>query len=238
MERQIRIDGLSNLRDVGGYPTVDGRHIRWRTLLRSGSLHGASPDTERRLREEGVRTIIDLRRPEEVKDRPDISFSAHAVEYLNVPLYDITFATDPAIRSQEAMLCRVVDQHQQGIARAVQTIAGSQPATLVHCTGGLHRTGLVTAFCLAVAGVPEEVIAEDFALSEAYLGPALEEARQRMIARGGSPERAQWFAASKPETMRHTLAHVDQTYGGVSAYLSAAGVTQAQQEALRAMLVE
>lgn len=238
MDRQIQADGVQNLRDVGGYPTVDGRRTRWRTLLRSGSLHGLSPAAVERLVIEGVRTVVDLRRPTEVNDRPDISFSGKGVAYLNVPLYDVFFAADPAIRSPEEMLCHVVDQHLQGIARAVRTIAGAQPATLVHCTNGLHRTGLVTAFCLAVAGVPEEIIVEDFALSETYLGPVLEEMRQRMISRGGSPERAQWFASSSPETMSRTLAYIDQKHGGVSAYLSAAGVTEAQQDALRAMLVE
>ena len=32
--RLIRLDAVHNFRDMGGYPTADGRTTRWRTLFR------------------------------------------------------------------------------------------------------------------------------------------------------------------------------------------------------------
>ncbi|MCQ5204275.1 tyrosine-protein phosphatase, partial [Mordavella massiliensis] len=34
----LTINGVYNYRDLGGYPTFDGHTIKWRRLLRSGSL--------------------------------------------------------------------------------------------------------------------------------------------------------------------------------------------------------
>ena len=42
---------------------------------------------------------------------------------------------------------------------------------VVHCEGGKDRTGLVTAFLLKIAGVSDEHIAEDYAISEERLKP-------------------------------------------------------------------
>jgi hypothetical protein len=65
LSRQIAIAGGYNLRDIGGYTTRDQRRTRWRTLLRSASLHRLTPESWRMLRDHGVRTIIDLRRTSE-----------------------------------------------------------------------------------------------------------------------------------------------------------------------------
>ena len=45
---------------------------------------------------------------------------------------------------------------------------------VVHCRAGKDRTGLLIAFLLDLVGVPREVIAEDYALSEARLGVLLQ----------------------------------------------------------------
>jgi len=39
MQRLIPLDGCLNFRDLGGYPTQDGRRVRWRQLFRSDALH-------------------------------------------------------------------------------------------------------------------------------------------------------------------------------------------------------
>lgn len=39
----------------------------------------------------------------------------------------------------------------------------------MHCHAGKERTGVVAALLLALAGVPDEVIAEDYVASDRYL---------------------------------------------------------------------
>ena len=64
-DRYITLEGSYNIRDVGGYITQDGRRVRWRRVLRSDSLHALTLSSQQVLRDHGLRTIIDLRRPSE-----------------------------------------------------------------------------------------------------------------------------------------------------------------------------
>ena len=59
--RHLDLEGAYNIRDIGGYETLDGRKTRPRTLFRSDSLHNLTPDSQRALVSEGLRTVVDLR---------------------------------------------------------------------------------------------------------------------------------------------------------------------------------
>ena len=61
-----RSQGSFNFRDLGGYPGHDGRHTRWGRLFRSDALHELTADDVARLRELGLRTVVDLRTEREL----------------------------------------------------------------------------------------------------------------------------------------------------------------------------
>jgi protein-tyrosine phosphatase len=63
-DRILALDGVLNFRDLGGYRTADGSSVRWRRLFRSDDLAGLT--TAGRLRELGIRTVVDLRHLDEV----------------------------------------------------------------------------------------------------------------------------------------------------------------------------
>ena len=50
--RSIPLEGASNFRDLGGYPGMDGRPLRWRKLFRSDHLGALSP--------QDIATLTDL----------------------------------------------------------------------------------------------------------------------------------------------------------------------------------
>src|SRR3954464_12281090 len=59
--RHLGLQGASNFRDLGGYPTADGRTTRWRHIFRSnhlGQLTAADVEIVRAL---GVRSAFDFR---------------------------------------------------------------------------------------------------------------------------------------------------------------------------------
>ncbi|MFZ9422252.1 MAG: tyrosine-protein phosphatase, partial [Ilumatobacteraceae bacterium] len=41
--RVVPLFAVHNFRDLGGYPTGDGRHTRWRTLFRADGLYRLTP---------------------------------------------------------------------------------------------------------------------------------------------------------------------------------------------------
>src|SRR5690242_3164522 len=87
-QRIIKLGGVLNLRDVGGYPTADGRRTRWRTLLRSACLDSLEPPGQAWLVAAGVRTVIDLRDSEEVAERPNVFAASTDLSYQRWPLWD------------------------------------------------------------------------------------------------------------------------------------------------------
>ena len=63
--RHLKLQGASNFRDLGGYPTRDGRTLRWRRLFRSNHLgHLTAADIEV-VRGLGVKSAFDFRGLEE-----------------------------------------------------------------------------------------------------------------------------------------------------------------------------
>ncbi|HEY8602093.1 MAG TPA: tyrosine-protein phosphatase, partial [Thermomicrobiales bacterium] len=70
--RHLPLGGTYNVRDIGGYATTDGRTTRWRTLIRSDSLHRLAPEAPHTLLDLGLRTMIDLRRPAETVQYPNL----------------------------------------------------------------------------------------------------------------------------------------------------------------------
>jgi protein-tyrosine phosphatase len=106
---------------------------------------------------------------------------------------------------------------------------------LVHCTAGKDRTGMIVALLLGIAGVPDETIAVDFALSEEALrnDPGFAHHHERAIAAGRSA-----YLAAPAELMTSTLAYLATQYDGVMGYVRHIGLSDVQIEQLRSALRE
>ena len=62
------------------------------------------------------------------------------------------------------------------VVAALQAVASApEGAVVVHCFVGKDRTGIVSALLLRLAGVPEDVVAEDYALSGPLVGPLVDD---------------------------------------------------------------
>ena len=87
-QRHLKLPGCLNLRELGGYATSEGKQIRWRTLLRSDSLHRLPSFSQQQLLDYGIRTIIDLRSPSEVSSKKYALSKIPEIKYFNLPLID------------------------------------------------------------------------------------------------------------------------------------------------------
>ena len=110
---------------------------------------------------------------------------------------------------------------------------GALPA-LFHCAGGADRTGIIAALLLSLAGVPEQVIVEDYVLTARYL---VDSYRQQKAAEGEDMEGYTWEDYQRefcpPGAMEMALQHLRAHYGGVAAYVAAIGVQDDEVECLR-----
>ena len=90
--RLIALDGVHNFRDLGGYPTADGRTTRWGRLYRADGLFRLTTDDVEALRPLGLRTVVDLRTHEELELRGRFPVEAHPVAFHHIPVLDTTWA--------------------------------------------------------------------------------------------------------------------------------------------------
>jgi protein tyrosine/serine phosphatase len=250
-ERTLAWEGCFNVRDLGGLATADGRLTRRGALIRSDLLVRLSPAGRQALIAHGVRTIVDVRFPEEVaKDwdgypfKPDGSDVSDPVAYVNAPFRTplaeegIRLAYERA-KSRSELNLLDLESGATGIAGIVAAIADASPGgVVVHCHAGKDRTGIVVALLLALVGVSDEAIADDYALTAANIEPLIIEWLKRTTDDEYQRVRLRDLAMPARETMLDTLAHVRRRYGSAESYLRAAGVTDDPLSRLRARLIE
>ena len=68
-ERHHAFEGCFNFRDIGGYQTRDGGVVRWHRYYRGGRQDRMTPADLARLASMGIKTQIDLRRPDEAAEQ-------------------------------------------------------------------------------------------------------------------------------------------------------------------------
>ena len=98
-KRHLELEGTRNIRDLGGYQTVDGRTPRWKTMLRADTLEKLTPDGQRALVDYGVRTVIDLRQTVPMLRSPNPFSGSDDVRYTHqnmigdIPLGEMAHAS-------------------------------------------------------------------------------------------------------------------------------------------------
>jgi protein-tyrosine phosphatase len=236
-DRWIALPGTLNLRDVGGYPVADGGTVRWRTLLRSDALNRLDDAGRTVLADLGLRTVIDLRTDSEVEAAPS-ALDGTAAQTVRVPLFSAE-AIGRLPPDLAAVYRYMIDDCGAAIAKAIGRLAipGALPG-LVHCTAGKDRTGLVTALVLEVVGVPDHVIAADYALSQSSsLAPDTAKRIGRIQSISGVGRWLDLGALGSPPKVIHTaLAHIRAQSGTVANYLFRHGLTASDLATLRAAL--
>lgn len=236
--RYIRLPGVDNLRDIGGYPTRDGASVRWATLFRSDGLHRLDSAGAAGLADLDLHTIVDLRTDEERRYAPSVTaaLQARTVHVCLVSADDLR-QIPPELA---AVYRHLIDECGGAVAAAIGMLCGldALPA-LVHCSAGKDRTGVVVALILALLGVPDEVIAADYALSAGYLNAANIAAIGRLQAgRDPGEELPAGLLASPPWLILDVLARARAAGGGsVEGYLRLNGLGPAALTALRQALV-
>jgi protein-tyrosine phosphatase len=237
--RRVPVDGTLNFRDAGGYPVEGGGTIAWRTLFRSDALHNVGESGAGALAGLGLRTVIDLRVPEEIQIAPSPAddLAENGTRVFHLSLVGADFTELPA--ELEGVYSYIVDRRAAAVGAAIKSLAapGALPA-LVHCTAGKDRTGIVIAFTLAAVGVPDPVIAADYALSSRYLDPEQTPVIGQIRANSGLGERlTETLMASPPQLILNSLRRARNQAGSIAGYLGRNGVTAAELSALKTALV-
>lgn len=166
-DRALDVPGLVNGRDLGGLPLVGGGVTPHGVLLRSERPDRLDADGWRRLRELGVRTVVDLRLPAERTSRPVEVPSGVAARHVDLDgLENTAFWAgywDNGLSGTPVYYLPHLAAMPERVVAVLDAIASAPPGgVLFHCAGGRDRTGLVAAVLLTVAGVEQEAVVADY----------------------------------------------------------------------------
>ena len=242
--RKLVFEGCFNFRDLGGYPTADGRRTRWRRLFRADGLGRLTESDFASLASLGIVTVIDLRTLLEADTQGRFRTDLDGVSYHHLPLTDTLPGEEETPDWDRASF--VSDRYLAMLAEGTTTVRSAlglladprnQPAVF-HCSVGKDRTGVLAALVLGFLGVPDEIIVDDYALSYAAMLEILAHLKERYPDAADTVERYRpVILSAEPASMAGFVAGVRATYGSFEALVEALGVTD-EVARLRAEFLE
>lgn len=250
MGKLIEIEGSKNLRDLGPISYLDKRLIEAGMFFRSAKLDEISKESLKKIKSVyKVKTILDLRAPEEIKDSVENMMQELGGNYFNIDLVvDIKPIIVPSFFSSDNERLELARHHEnlrfeehelwlnerKVQLREIFNLFSRKELfpILYHCAGGKDRTGLVSGLLLSLLGVNTDMIVDDYGLSSKYLYEHDEQtdanpATGINIAPFSTWKQYQDFA-SPPKTMYRTLSYIETKFGGTYRYLKSIGMTDTQ----------
>ena len=222
--RQLNWNGCSNVRDLGGLSTRDGRMTRFGAVVRSDTPSRLTAEGWSALYDHGIRTIITLRTHGMTENELDFTLGYPDIAVVQAAIEDITdkeFLEKWAASElwstplyYKDALQRWPERHAAVISSIAQAQSGG---VLFHCKRGVDRTGIITLLLLGLVGVTQDEILEDYVQS---LDPGREEILKA-------------HNTSTREVILETIAGLD-----VENYLLEGGVTRAELDSVKVRLLE
>jgi protein tyrosine/serine phosphatase len=239
--RLLHWDACLNARDLGGFPTCDGRSTRHHAVIRADNLCRLTQHGRLALVRYGVRTAIDLR---DVKEHPlehDPFSREELAEIARVGIPQLTpefwRAWQGTMTGHEGDLL-TLETCSETIATMFAAIAAAPDGGIVvYCHAGKERTGLAAALLLDLVGVDRAIIAREHTRSDEHLAPLY---AAWLDAQPDLEKQQRLRHALRPQhdQMELTLGALDELYGGIERYLLDSGLEPGDIAAICERLVE
>ena len=182
MTSVVQIKNGINFRDLGGIKTSDGRQIRSGMLYRSGEFSRLNDSEKNFLSDElNLHYVLDYRDQHEIDRHPDNLWNNS--QYINVPANPLSDEITASLTSDDIFvmkkyspfdfmvkLYQLLPFNNPAYKKLISLLLNANGKPLVqHCAVGKDRTGVGVALTLFALGVSEEVVMQDYLLTERYL---------------------------------------------------------------------
>ena len=214
----IAVDGMFNLRDIGGVETVPGRRVRLGKVFRSDDLSGLTSRGKSALEERGIRTIVDFRGNEEVCLAPNrLPGTVRRTVRLPIEPGNVLELARLTCENAPEMMCELY----RALARDAQEmyweffrlLSNPENAPLLfHCSAGKDRTGFAAALFLLSLGASRETVLRDYLLSARLI-------REKYRSAIEADKRFASIYTVRPEYLDAAFEVIDGEFGGVEQYL-------------------
>lgn len=245
-KQSIKVKSVRNARELGGYPSSDGRTIKSGVLLRTAKLDEMTSEDIQILKEHyRLGYIIDFRMTMEMANEDPVIgdvYYAHldvidtaafsSQNTANIDIKKLTLFQMVKLAEMTGMVDEKMyifflssDMGKKAYGQFFRILLEASPdrAVLWHCTSGKDRTGLAAMLLLSALGVDEKVIIEDYLLSNEYNADKIASTKLYMKANGLDDAYAEKAALIYDKVderfMQNALAYLKQTYGSVAGYI-------------------
>lgn len=244
----VEINGVPNARGIGGYPTTDGHVLRDGLFFRSAGLNFLGEQGIDDLRRLGIKEVVDLRDPLEVKQWPYTLPDDIHID--RIPLFKTPLTEQGGMKGMaegtdmtEMYGDIVFGSAEQIILILRKLLSDDARPMLVHCTAGKDRTGITTGILMSLLGVSDDMVVSCYAQSGANLGATFKKTVMQGLSDDeqgvGQITAAQTaMLASPPELMRGVLSSIREECGSVKHYCLQNGMSEDEVAQLRALFVE
>ncbi len=234
----IEIPGITNLRDVGGQTTAEGRTVRAGRLYRSGQLDHADEHMAK-LQDLDLAVVYDLRTQGESTHLPDrlppgvelvhLDVLAGAESSVAAHLEDLF--TDP-IAAESVLRSGDISAHYLSTYRGLVSLASARESyqrlytdlaartdvALFHCTAGKDRTGWAAAALLTLLGVSYDDVLADYLRSSRPVVESFRPIIDQFAAAGGDPELLEPVFMVDRTYLDAAMDEVQLTFGSIEGY--------------------
>jgi protein-tyrosine phosphatase len=250
-EREVILQGTYNFRDIGGYPTKNGKKIRWDKLYRSAFLTGLTTEDIEILQTRNISRVIDFRGPKEIDFAPDKL--PEGVAHIVLSAGSVGDGPDDWAALAQEMKSQSEAQSDQGAIKYYQNVSSfadrykpmfdqllslpKDSALVFHCVGGKDRTGVAAALIEYVLGVDQKNILADYELTNKYRERYNKEVADLLEHKYGvSPQRVQTYGLAKAKFLQASFDALSKQYGCMDLFIkNGLGLDEGKIERLKSL---
>lgn len=155
--RVIYVEGVSNVRDLGGWLNEDGKRIRQGMIYRSGQLNmNTGKAIENTITENGICTMIN-----ELGIKTELDLRSGTGKIKTSPLPDVEYVHYPM-----KLKATFISDYSEEICEIFHILADEKNYPIdMHCVVGTDRTGAMSYLIHGLLGMSEEDLEKDYLYS-------------------------------------------------------------------------
>lgn len=173
---RLPLKGTVNTRELGGYPTKDGKVTKYHIFIRSDGLTNLTEEDNIFLKEYGITDIVDLRGSTSIQntfisdDNIDKKFfNFHYIPLSNNGIEEYVKNNQYSDNFNFGIGYSYLLDNKDRIKEIFDVLANSKGGVLFHCAAGKDRTGVVAALILGLCNVPTQDIVANYEVTSTYI---------------------------------------------------------------------